>query len=1209
MIMDPLQEAEREIEAAPTQKKADSNIDSLQEAEREIEAAPTSIKKTFELTNPNEATIEAEKRVEVAPQILSSPISTQDFKKLQESSNILEADIEQFEKQKTIAQKEAELLSEQRQKIQDTEVAEFKQGQELLPEINREIAETNEIFDDLNARYIEIENETNELNKQYQIVKDYEKRYNEAVQLDPDQDAGLWTVYSNEYEKYETMYNELSGDIEEYNEDLETGNVKLENAQLLEKQFQIFEDENLSYIERQLDPIDKRQKKLEGFFNELNEESNELNERSEDLNLLLQQKIIDEPKKLDESIASPDFLQQTEETRQRFFTGDLANRELSDLQKETLNIYAQEIREPSPKFAIDTDIQQQEEEAERNKLKSNDYKQEFKNFINTDIRNATAPQLAKTTGNVIWDIFLEEIVEEAKKFSPNNFNYVNLDPGFLAPNPYTKSTSVFGEGDKTDLDVLLQYPPNINDVYEQVKKVTQDPNNPTNYILSPQRTLPDAEIERLPAAKWFMRSLENDLYIEKAQEEGRSINPNSDNFDPKLLGAIAEEKFRYADFAIMAAEIGFLKGLGSATVKASAKTLNNLYKGAAATPTALKELPNYIKDSRIVLSKINTLNPEDLARRIELDDALAKSKQNNKINQIQNNIERNFVNVDNTTSNVAIDLKTYNKLKSELLETLNNRPTILNDFVNKYRSATPTSINGQAANILRNKLNVPAQTTIAESKAITKAMDDLEKAKQLKDNEIVIEKLYPQLKDQPELQELAKGLTKETNIITSLYKKGSIGAAKLNPKFEEDMIAKAMREFEASVYYGRELTKQMITDPKTGNYGVNVIGNAVKKLVDDIGEAKAKKIYQLDNVILKNKQINTEALNKWADNFWVKHRNRNNFLNSQGAKNPFNRKPNTPIVSPNADALASFETGTLAPNIGDKPGLKKPEETGGNVTVKTSPQDGPNKFDISGFQKGQNDLQNKKFAAASLKNELNLNSSIAANDLTFTNQFGAFSPGQGSGQGQGTGQGQGSGQAGGLGSAFDSSASDNTSTDPLSGSGKGSKGGKAGKTTGPGKTGKGGKGAKKSTGTGKTGKGAKGVKGLAAKKPKIKKRIFTDLSEPDPSYLMDVDKKEVSKKRYPKKVQWYNDKKNKYVTLDLNSGQRKEHVNVQPGGIKPGKSPKDTIKVIRTQNKRPKILNARLGSIQIVVRSPQVVTARRIKNLDNFNARKYSFKK
>ena len=76
----------------------------------------------------------------------------------------------------------------------------------------------------------------------------------------------------------------------------------------MEKQFQIFEDENLSYIERQLDPIDKRQKKLEGFFNELNEESNELNERSEDLNLLLQQKIIDEPKKLDESIASPDFL-------------------------------------------------------------------------------------------------------------------------------------------------------------------------------------------------------------------------------------------------------------------------------------------------------------------------------------------------------------------------------------------------------------------------------------------------------------------------------------------------------------------------------------------------------------------------------------------------------------------------------------------------------------------------------------------------------------------------------------------------------------------------------------------------------------------------------------------------------------------------------------------------------------------------------------
>ena len=75
-------------------------MDPLQEAEREIEAAPTSIKKTFELTNPNEATIEAEKRVEVAPQILSSPISTQDFKKLQESSNILEADMNNLKNKK-----------------------------------------------------------------------------------------------------------------------------------------------------------------------------------------------------------------------------------------------------------------------------------------------------------------------------------------------------------------------------------------------------------------------------------------------------------------------------------------------------------------------------------------------------------------------------------------------------------------------------------------------------------------------------------------------------------------------------------------------------------------------------------------------------------------------------------------------------------------------------------------------------------------------------------------------------------------------------------------------------------------------------------------------------------------------------------------------------------------------------------------------------
>ena len=96
-------------------------------------------------------------------------------------------------------------------------------------------------------------------------------------------------------------------------------------------------------------------------------------------------------------------------------------------------------------------------------------------------------------------------------------------------------------------------------------------------------------------------------------------------------------------------------------------------------------------------------------------------------------------------------------------------------------------------------------------------------------------------------------------------------------------------------------------------------------------------------------------------------------------------------------------------------------------------------------------------------------------------------------------------------------------------------------------------------------------------------------------------------------VQWYTKKTDTYSTLNLNTGVLEKRQSPKSGGVRAGNTAAETIKVIRTQDKRPRLkkqtLNTRLGTLQIEVRSPLVVTAKRIENINSPSSQRYSFKR
>ena len=120
-------------------------------------------------------------------------------------------------------------------------------------------------------------------------------------------------------------------------------------------------------------------------------------------------------------------------------------------------------------------------------------------------------------------------------------------------------------------------------------------------------------------------------------------------------------------------------------------------------------------------------------------------------------------------------------------------------------------------------------------------------------------------------------------------------------------------------------------------------------------------------------------------------------------------------------------------------------------------------------------------------------------------------------------------------------------------------------------------------------------KGSRRKLPKGKINLFED------------EFKESKKKNiFPSKVQWK--EKNKYITYNLNTGKKKEFDKPQGIGVNQGTTPEETLKVIQKKNKRPKFVSTVLGSLQIIVSSPEVVTLRRINKMNNIN-RRFNFRR
>jgi hypothetical protein len=96
------------------------------------------------------------------------------------------------------------------------------------------------------------------------------------------------------------------------------------------------------------------------------------------------------------------------------------------------------------------------------------------------------------------------------------------------------------------------------------------------------------------------------------------------------------------------------------------------------------------------------------------------------------------------------------------------------------------------------------------------------------------------------------------------------------------------------------------------------------------------------------------------------------------------------------------------------------------------------------------------------------------------------------------------------------------------------------------------------------------------------------------------------KNNFPSKVQWK--QKDKYITYNLNTGKKKEFNTPQGIGVNQGNTPEETLKVIQKKNKRPKFVSTTLGSLQIIVSSPEVVTLKRINKMNNIN-RRFNFRR
>ena len=122
------------------------------------------------------------------------------------------------------------------------------------------------------------------------------------------------------------------------------------------------------------------------------------------------------------------------------------------------------------------------------------------------------------------------------------------------------------------------------------------------------------------------------------------------------------------------------------------------------------------------------------------------------------------------------------------------------------------------------------------------------------------------------------------------------------------------------------------------------------------------------------------------------------------------------------------------------------------------------------------------------------------------------------------------------------------------------------------------------------------------KKPKKRKSAKFDSNQGFSGLVMDSDKAIKKKKeQYPKVIQWKDGEK--YKTIDLNTNQITTRDFPVAGGVNPGDTPEKSARIIKKQNKKPKLLRE-IGNLVIQIKGPNVVTVKQRENyLYNNNKR------
>ena len=122
------------------------------------------------------------------------------------------------------------------------------------------------------------------------------------------------------------------------------------------------------------------------------------------------------------------------------------------------------------------------------------------------------------------------------------------------------------------------------------------------------------------------------------------------------------------------------------------------------------------------------------------------------------------------------------------------------------------------------------------------------------------------------------------------------------------------------------------------------------------------------------------------------------------------------------------------------------------------------------------------------------------------------------------------------------------------------------------------------------------------KKPRKRKKPFYEGPDiPTPETLDSPVKSVKKKEKYPKVIQWKDGEE--YKTINLNTNEIETREFPISGGVGPGNTPETSAKIIRRQNKKPKLLRD-VGNLTIQIKGPNVVTVKqREKYLYNNNKR------